>query len=66
MWAETEVIFDMTILSISNLLDSTKIFTGKECIQGVYKRKPPGFLKVLTNLLREEAVGGSVNINDAT
>jgi hypothetical protein len=50
MFAETEVIFDMTILSISNLLDSTKIFTGKECIQGVYKRKPPGFLKDLTIL----------------
>ena len=66
MFIKTRVIFDMTILSISNFLNSTQIFTGKECIQGVYKRKPPGFLKDLTILTREEAVGGSVNINDAT
>ena len=66
MWAETEVIFDMSILSISNFLNSTQIFTGKECIQGVYKRKPPGFLKDLSILTREEAVGGSVNISHAT
>ena len=61
----------MTNLLIPSFLNSTQRFIGivtkvckklKECIQGVYKRKPPGFLKVLSNLIAEEAVGGLANI----
>jgi len=64
----------MTNLLIPSFLNSTQRFIGivtevyktlKEYIQGVYKRKPPGFHKVMTNLFSEEAVGGLVNINNA-
>ena len=65
----------MTNLLIPSFLNSTQRFRGivtevyktlKEYIQGVYKRKPPGFHKVLTNLFSEEAVGGLVNITKST
>ena len=69
MWAETEVIFDMTILVNPIFLNSfhknyslSIFYFGNQGLNK--KRKPPGFIRVMTNLGCKRERGGSININN--